>query len=137
VRHGIWKNDWTTRLFHRHKVKWDDSPVHEQLILPPGTEICRLKGLLYHYTAANIQVYNEKLDRYASLMAEKYYQSGVRGVPYKTVLSPAISFLKSYIFQLGILDKRRGFQIALAHARYTYKKYQRLKTLVQNKTKDQ
>jgi hypothetical protein len=39
------------------------------------------------------------------------------------------SFLKYYLFQLGVLDKKSGWEIARAHAQYTYKKYKQLKVL--------
>ena len=43
--------------------------------------------------------------------------------------SPVFSFLKYYLFQLGILDKKSGWEIARAHALYTFKKYKQLKML--------
>ncbi|MCW3073472.1 MAG: glycosyltransferase family 2 protein [Flaviaesturariibacter sp.] len=133
IKHGIWKDDWTMRIFNRNLVQWDASPVHENLILPSKTQVCPLNGLLYHYTASSIEIYNKKLDRYASLMAEKYFGERVSGHSYKVLISPFFSFFKSYFLRLGILDKRAGWQIAIAHAAYTYKKYKRLQELSRKK----
>ncbi len=130
IYHGGWKNDWTTRLFNRTVVQWDEVPVHENLQLSPAVKIRKLhSGWLHHYTSPNIDVYNQKLEQYATLVAEKYFIKGKKGSSYKTYLSPVYSFFKSYILYAGWLDKKAGWQIALAHARYTFKKYKKLALL--------
>ena len=129
IRYGEWRNDWVDRLFNRTIVEWDTAPVHENLVIPKSAEIIKLKGVLHHYTASSIEAYSKKLDHYAQLMAERYYARGKQSSPLKIYGSPVFSFLKYYLFQLGLLDKKSGWQIAKAHALYTYKKYKELKEL--------
>lgn len=129
IYHGGWGNDWTIRLFNRKVVQWNNEPVHEDLILSSFIKIKKLDGWLHHYTSPNLDAYNQKLEKYALLVAEKYYVKDVKGVSYKIYLSPLLSFLKSYIFRAGLLDKKAGWQLAVAHARYTFKKYKKLATL--------
>lgn len=131
IKHGEWKNDWTIRLFNRQAVQWDNTPVHEELMLPIATEIKKLPGWLHHYTAPDITVYEQKLATYANLMAEKYYSRGKKVPCYKIHFSPIFSFFKYYVLQLGWMDGKVGWQIANAHARYTFKKYKKLKQLKQ------
>lgn len=133
IHFGEWRNDWVKRLFHKGVVSWDAAPVHENLITPPSVVIKKLEGVLHHYTASNIEAYEQKLDRYAGLMAERYYNRGKRPSMMQLYASPAFSFMKYYLFQLGMLDRGPGFQIARAHALYTYKKYKRLQTLWQKR----
>lgn len=130
VYHGEWSNDWTTRLFNRTEVRWDDTPVHENLLIPDCVSLIKLTGWLHHYTAPDIETYQQKLDRYADLAAHKYLASGKQAPAYKIYLSPVFSFIKHYVVRGGWLDKKAGWQIALAHAGYTFRKYKKLRHLV-------
>lgn len=129
IYYGEWSKDWTSRLFNRKLVQWDEGPVHESLLLPDSIQIKKLDGYLHHYTSPNINAYNQKLEKYAYLVAEKYFANDKKGAAYKIYLSPLFSFFKSYIVRGGWLDKKAGLQIALAHARYTFKKYKKLAAL--------
>lgn len=133
VFHGEWSNDWTTRLFNRNAVRWDETPVHENLLLPPGVMVEKVKGWLHHYTAPNIEVYQQKLDKYADLAALKYRDSGKHASTYKMYLSPVFAFVKHYLVRGGWRDKKAGWQIAIAHAGYTFRKYKQLRLLEQGK----
>lgn len=133
ILHGEWQNDWTIRLFNRTVVSWDASPVHEKLVMNSVKEVQNLKGVLHHYTAENIAVYKQKLDRYAALMGQRYYARGKKGYGVKMYLSPLFSFFKYYLVQMGWLDKKAGWEIARAHASYTYKKYKYLQELHKKK----
>jgi hypothetical protein len=69
------------------------------------------------------------MERYALLMAAKYHSEGKRGSGFKVYASPVFSFFKHYMINAGWRDKKAGWQIALAHAKYTFKKYKALKAL--------
>lgn len=129
IRFGEWRNDWVDRLFHRNVVQWDAAPVHENLIIPKSADIIKLKGVLHHYTASSIEAYTKKLDQYAQLMAERYYARGKYSSALKIYGAPVFSFVKYFVFQLGLLDRKSGWEIARAHALYTYKKYKELRRL--------
>lgn len=129
IHFGEWRNDWTIRLFNRQTVRWDDALVHERLLLPSSVLVSKLGGTLHHYTAPDISTYNRKLDRYASLVAAKYFADDEKGAALKIYISPVFSFFKFYILHAGWLDKKAGWQIAIAHARYTFKKYKKLNAL--------
>ena len=129
IHFGEWKNDWVVRLFNRQYIKWNDALVHETLIVPPTISVEKLEGVLHHYTTTDIDSYNKKLEAYAQLMAERYYKQGKKAGPIKKYASSTFSFLKHYVLELGCLDKRAGWQIAVAHASYTFKKYQQLEWL--------
>ncbi|HVG13771.1 MAG TPA: glycosyltransferase family 2 protein [Chitinophagaceae bacterium] len=129
VYHGEWGNDWTSRIFNRKAVQWNAAPVHERLQLPPDAHVKKIPGLIHHFTASDIGAYNNKLDVYADLVAEKYFAKGEKGMSYKVYLSPLFSFLKSYVVYAGWMDKKEGWQIAVAHARYSFRKYRKLAQL--------
>ncbi len=123
IRFGAWGRDRVRRLYNRQHTGWKNDLVHESLELHADTKIVLLKGYLYHYTADNYRSFLEKNRKYARLSAEKYFQQQKKSGFVKRWLSPAFTFIKEYLFQLGLLDGRAGFQIAWGNAYYTYWKY--------------
>lgn len=132
IRFGEWGFDKHVRLFNRKRVKWNNVTVHENLILPEGIKITRLKGNILHYTVNNRQEYDEKTDNYARMNARKYFDAGKRTGFFKQYFSPVFAFLQHYIFRLGFLDGKEGFIIATTTARYTFLKYHYLNELNKN-----
>jgi glycosyltransferase involved in cell wall biosynthesis len=135
IRFGEWGRDYKhTRLFNRTKVQWDESPVHENLLLPPGIITKELKGYVLHRTVNNEEEYLEKTKHYAMLNAEKYHRQGKKTNWINLYISPGFSFILNYFFRLGFLDGRFGFVCAKMTAYYTYLKYKGLKELNRGKT---
>lgn len=128
---GEWKNNWIKRIFHKEVALWNQSLVHEKLSYSNDVKIKKLKGVLHHYTTSGFEAYFKKLQVYSDLMAEKNFRNGKKTYRYKMYLAPAFNFLKNYIVKLGIMDKAAGWQIAKAHALYTYMKYKKLHQLHQ------
>ena len=135
LAYGEWGRDSHIRLFNRTKVKWDDAPVHERLILPETIKIKKLKGFVLHRTMKDLRDYSNKMVYYAMLGAEKYFQQGKKASWFKLHVSPGFNFFKFYILQLGFLDGYAGYFSARMTTWYTFMKYARLKELWQNKTK--
>ncbi len=135
LAYGEWGKDNHIRLFNRRMVKWDDAPVHEKLILPPGVQVKKLNGYVLHRTMKDLRDYSNKMVYYAMLGADKYFHQGKKASWFKLHLSPGFNFFKFYILQLGFLDGYPGYFSARMTAWYTFMKYARLKELCQNKTK--
>lgn len=131
ILHGAWRNDKVWRLYHKKNTAWKQDLVHEQLEAQQIPERVLLKGILYHYTADDAVAFLEKNKKYARLSAEKYFAKGKKSLSWKRWLSPAFTFVKEYIFQLGLLDGKAGWKIAQINARYTYWKYNYLKAKYQ------
>jgi (heptosyl)LPS beta-1,4-glucosyltransferase len=135
IRFGALAHDRVFRLYHKANCSWNLVPVHEKLV---GVNISSitLKGLATHYGIRTANHYQEKKMNYAFLCALKYKQEQKRFVSTLAIFSPLFNFIKSYFFQLGLLDKKPGFTIAKINADYTRKKYQELKTLLQEPRAD-
>ncbi len=129
VQFGEWGGDHHIRIFNRNKVNWDDAQVHEELVLPKGIKVKKLKGFLLHYTMKDTVEYSQKMVKYALLNAEKYFKKGKRSSWLKRNFSPTFSFIKYYIFHLGFLDGWEGYLTARMTAFYTFLKYARLHEL--------
>jgi len=127
IRFGRWGRDHHIRLFNRVAVKWNETMVHETLIIPPGTRVKKLAGgHLHHYSVNNAIAYKSKSNHYAKLSAEKYLQTGKTTNVIKLYISPLFGFIKNYIICLGFLDGREGLDIALTTVKNTRLKYRLL-----------
>jgi len=129
LRFGEWGNDKHIRLFNRTKIKWNDADVHESLLLPNGVKLISVPGYVLHKTAANFSEYENKIENYAALNAEKYFKQQKRSGSFKMFFSAAFSFIKNYFFKLGFLDGVSGYHCARINARYTFLKYKKLNEL--------
>ncbi|CAN5199126.1 glycosyltransferase family 2 protein [soil metagenome] len=123
IRFGIWGRDHHIRLFNRSLVKWSEPVVHEKLVLPKIISIKKLNGHLHHYSIKDINEYDAKGIYYAKLCAKKYLQAGKRANMLKMNLSPVFGFIRNYIFYLGLLDGREGWEIAKMMFKNTRRKY--------------
>jgi glycosyltransferase involved in cell wall biosynthesis len=129
LRFGEWGDDKHIRLFNRIKIKWDDADVHESLLLPDDVKVISVRGYVLHKTAANFSEYENKMENYAALNAEKYFKQQKRSGSLKMFFSAIFSFIKNYFFKLGFLDGVTGYHCARINARYTFLKYKRLAEL--------
>jgi glycosyltransferase involved in cell wall biosynthesis len=123
IRFGRWGNDHHIRLFNRKQVCWFDTPVHETLVLSQNIRVKKIGGYLHHYSAKDAKEYEAKGILYANLSAVKYFNSGKRAGFIKLYISPVFNFLKNYLFYLGFLDGRAGWEIAKISLKNTGRKY--------------
>lgn len=129
LKWGEWGGDHHVRLFNRSQVNWNDARVHEELVLPHGVKIKKLKGYILHHTMQDVADYSTKTVRYALLNAEKYFEEGRRSTWIKRRLSPSVNFFIHYVLQLGLLDGWEGYVAARMTSFYTFLKYTRLREL--------
>ncbi|MFT4024011.1 MAG: hypothetical protein QM664_09545, partial [Flavihumibacter sp.] len=129
IRHGEWGNDTVWRLYNKNETRWNLAEVHEALEAG-GLDKVLLRGALQHFTAADIGSYNKKMEIYARLSARKFLEQRKKAGMLKAIVSPVFSFVQNYVFRLGVLDGREGWDIARAHYLYNRNRYlylQRLK----------
>lgn len=126
LRYGEWGSDKQIRLYNRKTTNWDDAVVHEKLVIPAGVAVQKLNGHLLHRTIKDVKEYEQKMEKYARLNAEKYYQQGKKATWLKQKIAPVFAFLKFYILKLGFLDGAEGYTSAKMTAYYTFLKYRTL-----------
>ena len=129
LKYGEWGRDYHIRFFNRTAIRWNDAPVHEELVMPEGTSIKKLKGCVLHRTMRDMKDYASKMTNYAMMNAEKYHQQGKKASWFKIRLAPGFAFLQNYILRLGFLDGHEGYVCARMTAYYTFLKYARLREL--------
>lgn len=124
IKHSGWYPDYILRLFKKNKARFDQSLLHEKVIL--DGEVGFLKNEILHYTDPDIHHYLSKLDKYTTLGAEKLFQEGKSTTLFDLILRPPAIFLKMFIASIGFLDGWHGFLLACFSSFHVFVKYSKL-----------
>jgi len=127
LRHGEGYPDWNVRLFHREHAGWGSESVHEKIVA--RSPVLRLRGDLLHDSAETLEKYLDKQNRYTSLQAQSLHALGRRASTLQLVLSPALRFIKFYLWRLGFLDGVPGLVHVTIGCMNSFNKYAKLKAL--------
>lgn len=112
VKYSGWSPDWVIRLFNKKDVEWNDSLVHEKLIIPDGTRIIKLHNQIIHNSYKSLKDHKDKIEKYASLRAQIWHRNGSAPSFGKRYFGAIWKGFKSYILNLGFLDGKAGWTIA-------------------------
>ncbi len=129
LRHGEGYPDWSLRLFHRDHARWSDDPVHESVLVPPGTPVGTLAGDLMHESSETLSIYLAKQNRYTDLQAQRLFAAGKRAGALRIALAPVVRFFKFYVFRRGFLDGVPGLVHILIGCQNSMLKYAKLREL--------
>jgi glycosyltransferase involved in cell wall biosynthesis len=125
MRHCGWYPDYRQpQFFNRRHMRYAEDLVHETYKLDGRLGYLREHALQYPWDT--IEIATAKLQRYSTLMAERYYADGKKASLAKLLFSPPGMFLKVYVKQSGWRDGRHGFILATLYAYYTFLKYAKL-----------
>ena len=113
IRYGHLKPEIKPRLFNKNSYQWDEKPVHELLTPRVSTgDISMLRGNLLHYQAKDLDDLRLQYEKYARLSPTK------RGVVKR--LAPYYHFVRSYVFMMGFMEGRMGYQLAKLSKHYRH-----------------
>lgn len=114
VRHCGWYVP-ILRLFDRRKGRFNDSKVHEMVIV--DGRVGRLQGDLLHESYSNMSQHLEKLNLFTDLDAQIVDGKGIVIRPSVYVwyfaLKPLLYFMRKFFVMKGYKDGVRGFIISL------------------------
>lgn len=111
------------KLFHKIGAKFQDSQVHETLIMKEK-RVKVLKSSLVHHSWRSYAHAQEKHLKYANFIAQQKFDKGKRanGISF-AVVRFFVDFLQQYIIRGGIFDGPQGFLMALVLGQYAFHKY--------------
>jgi hypothetical protein len=124
MRHGLTYPDRHLRLINRQHGGWRGKEVHEHLEV--SGSIGRLRGEIEHYAYSSLSHQQQKLARYADLMARELHAAGKSSGLVKLLFRPFWRFFSGYVLKLGCLDGWRGLVLSLVEANYVRQKYLKL-----------
>lgn len=127
IRHSGWYPEFRVLLYRRDKGKFV-AALHERVRVegPLG----RLDGHLFHYTIRSLAEHRAKLDAMSTIAAEDMLAHGRKSWRAAMIFAPPWTVVQRLVFQLGILDGRRGWLIAWLSGNYIYLKYRKLGRLL-------
>ena len=127
IRHSGWYPEFRVLLYRRDRGKFSGA-LHERVRAegPAG----RLNGHLFHYTIRSLAEHRAKLDTMSTRAAEDMFARGRKSWRAAMIFAPPWTIFQRLVFQLGVLDGRRGWLIAWLSANYIYLKYRKLGRLL-------
>jgi len=120
IKHSGWYPDRKLRLFRKSKSRWQGR-IHEALILDGNTT--RMEGDIFHFTYRDVTDHISRLNNYSLMQARDIVDNKKKLLYLRTLLLPPITFLRFYIWKLGILDGFPGLLIALVSSWATAMKH--------------
>lgn len=120
ITHSGWYPDRKLRVFRKDKSRWHGR-IHEGLQLEGKTG--KLAGDILHYTYRDISDHISRLNRYSRMQAEDIAAKGKKLLYLRAIVLPPITFLRFYLWKMGLLDGLPGFVIALVSSWATAMKY--------------
>lgn len=112
-------NNTIVRLYNRTYTRFDDSMVHEKIILPKNAEVIKLKNSFKHLYILNINQTLHKIIHYTDLGSEDKKTCFFIVVIAKSIFA----FFKTYILQGNITKGWVGYVLAVNSANKRHYKY--------------
>lgn len=123
IKHCGWYPDKVVRLYPTKLTNYNDSLVHEKVIVPAHCSIENLQGDAIHYTYNDLNHYLVKSAGYAKAWAEQRALQGKTSSLLKGYLHAVGCFIKMYIIKAGFLDGKQGLLLSTLSAHSTFVKY--------------
>jgi len=117
------------QLFRKGQLAYTNDLVHESYLVEGS--IGKLNHPIWQIPFHNLAEILNKANRYSTLNAERLLGKKSGGLV-RGFLSGGYIFIRKYVFELGFLDGRAGFMIAVGNFIGTLFKYAKLKELEQN-----
>ena len=122
IRFCGWQGERLVRVFRRASARFDDAPVHEQVVVA-GEGPGELAGTIEHLSYRTWDDCVTKMLRYAPANAEKAYARGRRASLLDVIVRPPLRFLRQYVLQLGLFDGAHGFVLCALASTQVFLKY--------------
>ncbi len=126
IHHSGWYPDYVTRLYRTKDTQYDDSLVHESVVVPAGFKLKKLDGHLLHYTYKTLHQYLNKSASYAQAWAEQRAAKGKKASLWSACSHALARFFRMYILKRGFMDGKHGFLLAVLSAHSVFVKYAEL-----------
>ncbi|MBA2653237.1 MAG: glycosyltransferase family 2 protein [Tatlockia sp.] len=101
------------RLFKRAGARYSTDIVHEKIILPPDLRISKIKNSIKHHCYHDVSHALYKTNCYSSYSAKIKIEKNKKSSFAKTLVGTAWMFFRCYFIQLGFLDGKPGFLMAV------------------------
>jgi glycosyltransferase involved in cell wall biosynthesis len=121
IRFSGWQHDRVVRLVRRGTARYPNRRVHADMITRgPAPE---LRNPMTHYMADSLDEYARRIEKYSFWGAAQNWREK-RKAGFAEIFGRSVwRFLRTYIFQLGILDGMHGLVFCMLQSYGTYLKW--------------
>ena len=137
IRRGLWYPDRKLRLFKKQEARWGGYNPHDRVEMNHSVHVSHLDGDIIHYSYETVEEHREKNEKFSFILAASLMDADCRPAPLKIIFSPLWAFFNGYILRLGLLDGRRGWNIAIHTASHSFLKHTRHRQLFRQQKQSQ
>ena len=121
IRFSGWQHDRVVRLVRRGTARYPNRRVHADMITRGPAPVMR--NFMIHYMTDSFDEYARRIEKYSFWGAAQNWKEG-RKAGFAEIFGRSIwRFLRTYVFQLGILDGMHGLVFCMLQAYGTYLKW--------------
>lgn len=133
IKHCGWYPDYRQpQLFRKSHMRYREELVHESFELTG--QVGYLQSHVEQIPFRDVDQYCRKMDRYSTLRAEAMHGGGRKFHVHQLISHPLFTFVKMYIWRMGILDRKPGLILSMLYGYYTFVKYAKLWELQKDET---
>lgn len=121
IRFSGWQHDRVVRLVRTGSARYPNRRVHADMITRGSAPV--LSSPMIHYMTDSLDEYLRRIEKYSFWGAAQNWRDG-RKAGFLEIFGRSLwRFLRTYIFQLGILDGMHGLVFCMIQAYGTYMKW--------------
>lgn len=121
IRFSGWQHDRVVRLVRRGTARYPNRRVHADMITRGPAPI--LHNPMDHYMTDSLDEYVRRIEKYSFWGAAQNWKEGKRSGFLEIFGRSLWRFLRTYVFQLGVLDGMHGLVFCMLQAYGTYLKW--------------
>jgi glycosyltransferase involved in cell wall biosynthesis len=133
IKYGGWYPDKKTRLVKKSAGQWGGTNPHDKFELNNPLSVKHIDADILHYSYRTQAEHITQSQKFSAIAANALFTLGKQSALLKIVIGPPVKFIRDYIFRLGFLDGKNGFNIAYISAKAVYWKYSMLQQLSRTK----
>jgi glycosyltransferase involved in cell wall biosynthesis len=121
IRFSGWQHDRVVRLVRNGSARYPNRRVHADMITRGPAPV--LRSPMDHYMTDSLDEYVRRIEKYSFWGASQNWKEKKKSGPVEVFGRSIWRFLRTYIFQLGILDGMYGLVFCMLQAYGTYLKW--------------
>lgn len=121
IRYSGWQHDQVVRLVRRGSAHYPNRRVHADMITRGSAPL--LRNPMEHFMTDSFDDYARRIEKYSFWGAAQNWREGKKSGFTQIFGRSTWRFLRTYIFQLGILDGMHGVVFCMLQAYGTYLKW--------------
>jgi hypothetical protein len=121
IRFSGWQHDRVVRLVRRGCARYPNRRVHADMITRGAAPV--LRNPMEHYMADTLDEYIRRIEKYSFWGASQQWKEGKRAGFNEIFGRTVWRFLRTYVFQLGILDGMHGLVFCMLQSYGAYRKW--------------